>query len=195
MEQAYRRPDDVLTGAPSGPEHEAQVMLASGHLLRVRFLQEGDEEPLRAFFDGLSPRTRYLRFLSHTPKLPDSVVRILTCVDDRRALALVAVVDTADGGDIVGLGNLFVVEDCRMEVALVVRDDWQRQRVGTELAHRMLQAAHARGVVRFVAHVAGDNVAIRGLLHRHGKIISARMNGSVTEFTFVGRQVLEEATT
>jgi len=120
---------------------------------------------------------------------------MLTCVDDRRAVALVAVVDTAHGGEIVGLGNLFAVDDCRMEVGLVVGDDWQRQRVGTELAHRMLQAAHARGVVRFVAHVAGDNVAIRGLLQRQGTIISARLNGSVTEITFVGREVLEEAKT
>ena len=120
---------------------------------------------------------------------------MLTRVDDHRALALVAVVDTADGGEIVGLGNLFAVDDCRMEVGLVVGDDWQRQRVGTELAHRMLQAAHARGVVRFVAHVAWGNVAIRGLLQRHGTIISARMNGSVTEIAFVRRQVGEEPRT
>jgi GNAT superfamily N-acetyltransferase len=114
---------------------------------------------------------------------------MLTSVDDRRALALVAVLDTEEGGGIVGLGNLFVVDDCHMEVGLVVRDDWQRKRVGTELANRMLQAARARGFAQFVAHVAWDNVAIRGLLQRHGRIISARMNGSVTEITFVSSQV------
>jgi len=166
---------------------ETHVVLPSGRLLRIRSLQQGDEEPVRAFCDGLTPRTRYLRFLSHVPRTPDSVVRMLTSVDGRRALALVATADTEDAEEIVGLANLIAVDDCRMEVGLVVRDDWHRQRVGTALAHRMLQAAHARGFDQLVAHVAWDNVAIRGLLHRHGRIVSATRHGSVTEITFVGR--------
>ena len=39
---------------------------------------------LRDLYDHLSPRTRYLRFFSQMPALPDSVVRLLTCGDYRR---------------------------------------------------------------------------------------------------------------
>ena len=171
------------------------VVLPNGRPLRIRFLREDDEGAIRTLCDALSARTRYLRFLSHLPRTPEPVVSMLTRIDNRRALALVAMLDTEDGEEIVALGNLFALDDCRMEVGLVVRDDWQRQRVGTELARRMLQAAHARGFDRFVAHIAAENVAIRGLLHHHGRVVSATRCGSVTEITFVNHPVHEGAET
>jgi RimJ/RimL family protein N-acetyltransferase len=175
---------------------EQPIVLPNGRLLRIRFLHESDEAAIQILCDSLSPRTQYLRFLSHFPTTPEPVVRMLTRIDGRRALGLVAMAGTDDdSSEIVGLGNLYAVDGCRMEVGLVVRDDWQRQRVGTELAHRMLQVAHARGFDRFVAYRARENVAIRALLQRHGTIVSATAHGSMTEITFVGRQVPDQSGT
>ena len=52
----------------------------------------------------LSVQSRYLRFLSPLPQLPDSLVRLLACVDYRRTLALVVERET-DAREIVGLGS------------------------------------------------------------------------------------------
>jgi RimJ/RimL family protein N-acetyltransferase len=75
-----------------------------------------------------------------------------------------------------------------VEVGLVVRDDWQRQRLGTELAGRLLQAAEARGFHRFIANVHSDNAAIRRLLRNLGDVVSTKMSGGISEFAFVRRR-------
>ena len=53
-----------------------------------------------------------------------------------------------------GLASFGAIDDGNVEVALVIRDDWQRQRLGTELAGRLLQAAEARGFHRFITNVS-----------------------------------------
>ena len=135
----------------------------------------------------MSPRTRYLRFFSPPPSLPDSVLRLLTCLDYRRGIALVAESVTGSGREIIGLGSFNAIDDHSAEVALVVRDDWQRQRVGTTLARRVLEAAEARGFHRFVVLVHADNFAIRKLVKKIGAVVSATMSGGVSELAFVPR--------
>ena len=116
---------------------------------------------MRDLYDHLSPRTRYLRFFSQMPVLPDSVVRLLTCGDYRRRLSLVAELETPDGAEVVALGSFAAIDEHRAEVGLVVRDEWQRQGIGVALAERVMVAAQARGFDRFVAHTLWDNQVLR----------------------------------
>ncbi len=164
---------------------EADVTLANDRRVHIRPLRRGEADPIRSFYAQLSPRSRYLRFFSPMPALPDSVVRLLTSVDYRRKLALVA--EDGDAGELVALASFGAVDDDRAEVALVVRDDWQQQHVGTELATRVLQAAEALGFRRFVVHVTADNAAIRKLLRHVGSVVSANASGGVSEIEFVRR--------
>lgn len=165
-------------------ELEGDIVLANRRV-RIRPLRRDEEEPLRELFDCLSPRTRYLRFLSPMPKLPDSVARTLARVDYRRQLALVAEYDNPISTEILGLASFGALDDSRVEVGLVIRDDWQRQRLGTELADRLLSAAEARGFHQFVANSSSDNVAIRKLVRGLGEIVSTKISGGMSEFTFV----------
>jgi GNAT superfamily N-acetyltransferase len=82
------------------------------------------------------------------------VVRMLACVDYHRQLARVAEYDNGNDREIVGLASFGATDDGNVEVAIVVQDDWQRQRLGTEHAGRLLQAAEARGFHRFIANVS-----------------------------------------
>ena len=70
-------------------------------------------------------------------RCPTIVVRMLACVDYRRQLALVAEHDNGNGLEIVGLASFGAINDGNVKVALVIRDDWQRQRLGTELARQV----------------------------------------------------------
>jgi acetyltransferase len=167
-----------LVGAITLPDHR---------VLRVRPLRTCEDGPVRELYRHLSPRTRYLRFFSPMPALPDAVLRLLTCVDYRQRLALVAELDTADGAEPVALGSYAAIDDRRVEVALVVGDDWQRQGIGVALAARLMHAARARGFDCFVAHTLWENRVIRQLLGHVADIVSSTTRLGVSEITFVPR--------
>src|SRR4030095_14024031 len=112
-------------------ELDEYVTLTSGARLRIRALHRCEEDAVRQLYAHLSPRTRYLRFFSPMPMLPDNVMRLLTCVDYRRKLALVVEHENSAGQEIVGLGSFDAIDETSAEVGLVVRDDWQRQSGGT----------------------------------------------------------------
>jgi RimJ/RimL family protein N-acetyltransferase len=175
-----------MSNDPNYPaDLEADVTLANDRRVHIRPLRPGEDDPIRSFYAHLSPRSRYLRFFSPMPALPDSVVRLLTAVDYRRQLALVA--EDGDAGELVALASFGAVDADRAEVALVVRDDWQQQHVGTELATRVLQAAEALGFRRFIVHVTADNTGIRKLLRHVGNVVSANASGGISEIEFVRR--------
>ena len=176
---------------PDGTDYPSElddsVTLPNRKQLRIRALRRGEEGAIRELDAHLTPRTRYLRFLPPFPAPPDSVINLLACVDYRRRLALVAEHDNGHGGEIVGLGSFGAIDDRSVEVALVVRDEWQQQHVGTELARRVLQAAEDRGFHRFIAYVLSDNVAIRRLLKHVGDVVSAKVSRGISELAFVRR--------
>ena len=168
---------------------DESLTLPDQRRIRIRALHHCEEAPIRELFTHLSPRTRYLRFLSPVSSLPDYIVRLLACVDYRRQLALVAEHVAAGSTEVVALGSFGAIDDTSAEVSLVVRDDWQGHHVGTELAVRILRAAEARGFHRFVAHVAYGNAAIRKVLRNVGEVVSASASAGVSELAFVPRRV------
>jgi acetyltransferase len=166
---------------------EATIRLPHHLLLHVRPLRRCDDRPVRELYRHLSPRTRYLRFFSPMHALPESVLRLLVCVDYSRRLALLAEVDTADGAEVVALGSYGAIDDGTAEVGLVVRDEWQRRGIGTALAMRVLQAAEARGFDRFVAHVLSENTGMRRFLDHVGLVMSTKTHQGVAEVSFIRR--------
>ena len=168
-------------------ELEDQISLANGELLHIRPLRRGEDLPIRQLYENLSPDTRYLRFFSPMPRLPDAVLRLMSCVDYRRRVALLAELDTPDGVQVVALGNFAAMDLNTAEVALVVADRWQRRGIGTALASKLLLAAEARGFERFVAYMLHGNAAIRKLLNGAAVIVSTKTQYAVSEVSFVRR--------
>jgi GNAT superfamily N-acetyltransferase len=177
----------MVTVAAYPGELVESITLADGQRVRVRPLRRREDRPVRELYRGLSARTRYLRFFSVMPVLPDAVLHLLTCVDYRRRLTLVAEIETADGVEVVAMGGFAAIDDTDVEVGLVVRDDWQRRGIGVALAARVMRAAGVRGFKRFVAHTLWENSAIRKLLNHVGDIVCARSRQAVSEITFVCR--------
>jgi len=165
-----------------------EVTLPDRRRVRIRALRRCEEAPIRELFAHLSPDTRYRRFLSPMPALPDHLVRQLACGDYRRQLALVAEYDSGTASaEPIGLASFGAIDDSTVEVALVVRDEWQRHQVGTELAQRLMLAAEARGFHRFIATVLSGNTGIRRLLSHVGRVVSGRIDGGTMELAFVRR--------
>jgi RimJ/RimL family protein N-acetyltransferase len=164
------------------------VTLSNRRRLRVRPLRPLEHGLVRELDTHLSTRTRYLRFFSPMAKLPESVIRLLVSVDYHRRLALVAEYRAGDRFEPVGLGSFSAIDNESAEVALLVRDEWQRQGVGTALAVRVLEAADDRGFRRFVGHMLPENVVMRRLLARVGCVVAAKTRRGVSEVTFVRRR-------
>src|SRR5262245_16577630 len=121
------------------------ILLPDHRVLSIRPVRRCDFEPVRNLYRHLSPRSRYLRFFSPMPALPESMLRLITCVDQLRQVALVAELDSQAGRAIVAFANFAATDEGAAEVALVVGDEWQRQGIGTIVAEKLVQAAAARG--------------------------------------------------
>jgi len=170
------------------PSHiEDRLLLPNRNAVRIRQLQPCDERLIGRFYRRLSPRTRYLRFWSPMPDPPDSLLRVITSVDDRRRLALVAASDV-DDTDVIALSEFAALDDRTAEIGLVVCDEWQRRGLGSALVMRTLRAAEARGFDRFVAEVLFYNAGMKRLLDHVGVAVSTKTVRGVSEVTFVRRQ-------
>lgn len=156
----------------------SRTELRDGSSVVIRPIEPEDRELLRSGFQGLSERSRYLRFQSPLTELSDQQLSYLTVVDHHDHEALLAI--DPSNGDAVGVARFVRVSDAAAECAIVVADDWQNRGLGSELLERLVDRAHEEGIERFTALVlAGNNDALR-LLERLGDTVR-RGTGSQVE--------------
>jgi RimJ/RimL family protein N-acetyltransferase len=161
------------------------VALRNGTRLHVRPIRADDEERLSAFYDRLSRHTAYQRFFSTMRRLPPDWARLLANVDYVRRLALVATVDPGPAADVVAVARYEPTSDpATAEVAFVVVDGWQNQGLGTILFRLLMDAARARGIVRFRAWVLADNRRMLDLIADLGHVRERTLEQGVMELVF-----------
>lgn len=136
----------------------------------IRPIRPADRSGLQQFIRGLSPASRYARFMVGIRELPQDILERF--VNPLAAREAVLVADSpADG--IVGLVQY--VADVRgdgCEVALVVTDTWHRQGLGTQLLHALTTVASDHAIGHFHADVLADNYPMRALARKVGCDVS-----------------------
>ena len=169
-----------LAPAAPAPAFGAGIRTADGERLAVRPMRRADGAALAAAVPELSPRSRYLRFLTPKPQLTAREVASLTDLDHHAREALVAV-DPARGTWVaVARYAAFPEAPEAADVAITVADAWQRRGVGTALVALLLDRARQEGIARLHATTLADNLAAVRLLRRHG-FAPAMRDGSVLE--------------
>jgi GNAT superfamily N-acetyltransferase len=137
-----------------------------GRKLTLRLLHPSDAALLVEMFHLLTPETRRRRFHIGVENVSDEVVQLraaeLADVDNKVvAGAVVAVYKDATGEHIVGSVRLArdpaTPESPEAEAAVVVRDDFQGQGVGTELMRRLVLLAKQMHVKTILAIFQPDN--------------------------------------
>jgi acyl-CoA synthetase (NDP forming)/RimJ/RimL family protein N-acetyltransferase len=143
---------------PIPPAHwEADVVAADGGTVHLRPIRPGDAEALVQFHAGLSQRTRYLRYFSAYPRIPERDLYRFTHVDHHDRVALVAEL----GGEIIAVGRYERHPQAdEAEVAFVVADAHQGRGIGSVLLEHLAAAAREIGLRRFVAVVLAENVGM-----------------------------------
>jgi acetyltransferase len=152
---------------PYPSELEGELRLRDGSRIAVRPMRPEDAELERRFFEALSERSRYQRFLNQMAHLPPSMLARFTQLDYDRELALVAL--APDAGGFIGVGRYAPNADGETaEFALTVADAWQCRGVGRALLERLCDCARAAGYGTLYGHILNANQDMLGLAKRLG---------------------------
>jgi RimJ/RimL family protein N-acetyltransferase len=148
--------------------------------LTYRPLRAGERRPVLEVFEGLSDRSKRLRFLGAKPRLLESDVRYLVDVGCCGREAVIAV--DPDTGITVGLAR-FVKDDGapEAEVAFEVVDAWQGNGIGRSLLSELAAKAKRQGILRLRAVTSRENRASIALMRGVGEVLAERRNGPELE--------------
>jgi acetyltransferase len=154
----------------------------------LRLVTKDDASLLLELYYRLSPESRRLRFQLYTAKISEERVwqeaQKLADLDPRLQVAIVATIQEADGRDhAVGVARLARTdpEAAEAEVAVVIRDDFQRKGLGKHLLLTLVDKARTMQITHLTGWVMADNVRLMKLIKglelknmesnlRHGQI-------------------------
>lgn len=155
--------------------------------LVTREATRDDAHYLDAGLEKLSEQSRYYRFFSAMPRLPDSLRHQLIDIDGVRhgaVLALDADVDSDDGdeGLPIGVARWITNGEGEAHLSVAVIDDYQGKGVGTALMRALAELARSRGLTCLHAEVLADNVGMNALLHDFGAGVVPDDDASVVSY-------------
>lgn len=143
----------------------------TGDQVGLRFVQRDDAVLLVDLFFRLSQESKRLRFHLYTAKIPEQRVwdeaRKLADLDPKRQRAIVATITEDDGQEhAVGVARFArsSAEATEAEVAVVIRDDFQRRGLGKHLLLTLADVARRMGITHFAAWVLADNYRLLKLI-------------------------------
>ena len=178
--------------APDPPPHwEADVVVADGGTVHLRPVRPSDAPLLVALHAGLSPRTRYLRYFSAYPRIPERDLYRFSHVDHHDRVAFLAVL----GGEAIAVGRYERTPDSdEAEVAFVVTDAHQGRGIGSVLLEHLAAAGRESGIKRFHAVVLAENTAMIRVFRDAGYAVTRHLEYGEVNLEFaIDETALTEA--
>ena len=146
------------------------VTLRGGDVVRIRQVRPGDAPALARAYANLGEQSRYRRFFTVMPELPEATLKAAVEVDHVDHEALVAV----------PLLSAEIVGECRFirlpdqpdtaEVGVTVVDAWQGRGLGPALLACLSEYALAAGIEYFAAEILAENRTVLALLPGLGQV-------------------------
>ena len=133
--------------------------LPDGRNVVIRPIRPEDATMEQAFVDGLSPESRYNRFMYRLDRLTPKMLARFTQIDYDREMALAVVLDEQGReARILAVARYVTNPDGQScEFALTVADDMQRQGIGRQLMQSLMNAARDRGLEIMEGDVLSSN--------------------------------------
>jgi RimJ/RimL family protein N-acetyltransferase len=174
--------------------------LRDGTPVRLRPIGPADRARLAAGFEKLSRESRYRRFFTAMPHLPEKMLDRLVATDGWKHVAIGAEVASDDPAEAEGLGvaRFIRLDDTPdvAEVAVAVVDAKHGQGLGTLLLHALVDAARDAGIHRFRAMMLSENAAARALMDELTDDVTVRReNGCLVYEIVIPERVEEQAST
>ncbi|NBE82074.1 bifunctional acetate--CoA ligase family protein/GNAT family N-acetyltransferase [Micromonospora rubida] len=163
-------------------DQPVDVLLSDGTTVGLRPIRPDDAPGIVAMHSRFSERTRYLRYFSPYPRIPERDLRRFVVVDhrDREAFVVLA----ADRIVAVGRYERLGPEAPEAEVAFVVEDAYQGRGIGSVLLEHLADAARRFGIVRFVAEVLPANGAMLRVFADFGYQVQRQYADGVVHLSF-----------
>jgi GNAT superfamily N-acetyltransferase len=168
------------TVAMKADEHAPiRIVCREATIADVKYLDEG--------FQQLSAESRYFRFFSAMPIMPESIRAHLIDVDGVRhgaIIALDALAEHDEGveGKPVGVARWVADRDGTPHLSITVIDEYQGMGVGTQLFEALIALARERGVSHIHADVLSMNGPMKALMRRFGGHIVPNGDPSVVAY-------------
>jgi succinyl-CoA synthetase alpha subunit/ribosomal protein S18 acetylase RimI-like enzyme len=151
------------------------VLLRDGSTLRLQAPTPLDYDDIKAFYDGLSSESRYLRF--HGFGRTDTLARADADVSGVDRLALIG---RHDGRVVAVACYVGLREPGVAEIAFAVADDDQRRGIGMRMLEQLAAIAADRGIRRFDAEVMANNRPMLGVFEHAGFAVRREGFGELT---------------
>ncbi len=170
-------------------ELETYRTTKAGLEVLLRPVKISDEPLLKDFFYSLSDKSLYRRFISARTDMPHERLQEFVIIDYTMKIVILAVKEHEGNEEILGLGQYEITEGTRTaEVALVVKDEYQRQGIGTELLSYLTQLAKKQGLLGFTAEVLVENRPMFRLFEKMGFDTEKRSEAGVSELEMIFRR-------
>ncbi len=171
------------------PEHlETYRTTALGQEILLRPVRISDEPLLKDFFYALSDQSTYQRFISARKDMPHERLQEFVVIDYTAEMVILAVAAEEERQVVIGVGQYGIdAQTHTAEVALVVRDDYQKRGVGTELLDYLTLLARKEGLLGFTAEVLIENRAMMRLFERAGFSMDTKRGAGVYELKMLFR--------
>jgi len=159
-------------------ELERYETLKDGTQIFFRPVKPADEPALADMLYSLSSQSVRSRYFTYTMTFPHKAVQKLTNIDYHNDLAIVGVVPSPAGEDVVAIAQYFLDPATRVaEVAFIVQDVWQQRGMGTFLMEYLASIARARGVKRLFAKVLPINKPMLAIFQSFGSGVRSEFDG------------------
>ncbi|GAA1518645.1 bifunctional GNAT family N-acetyltransferase/acetate--CoA ligase family protein [Dactylosporangium maewongense] len=164
------------------PERAADVLLSDGTTVHLRPIRPDDADRIVALHSRFSERTRYLRYFSAYPRIPQRDLDRFVNVDhhDREAFVI------EHGGELIAVGRYerLGAGSHQAEVAFVVEDAHQGRGIGSVLIEHLVAAASQEGITEFEADVLPVNQAMLRVFMAAGFSIEREFADGVVHLWF-----------
>jgi acetyltransferase len=155
--------------------YPAYARLRDGTQVIVRPIAPQDADREQAFVRGLSPESRYFRFMSTLSELSPQLLERFTHPDAQREIALVALTgaEESDSCEQIAVARCVRIDaDGPGEFAIVVADRFQGRGLGHLLMRELVDCARARGWPRIEGLVLWNNTGMLELMRALGFAIT-----------------------
>ncbi len=163
-------------------DKSADVLLSDGSAVHLRPIRPEDAPAIVDLHSRMSERTRYLRYFSPYPRIPERDLERFVNVDHVDREAFVTVI----GPRIMAVGRYERLgpDSPDAEVAFVVEDAHQGRGIGSVLLEHLAEAARENGITRFVAEVLPQNGGMLRVFSDFGYQVQRRYEDGVVHLTF-----------
>lgn len=147
----------------------AEYPLPNGETYQIRPIRWDDGERLQQLLKSLSDESRFMRFIANIKQFSPGQLARYTQIDYHRDMALAASIGQGDEEEVIGVARYMLLPNPHSaEFALVVRDDYQNQGIGSKLMNSLLEVARHQHLKMIEGYVLGQNPSMLKLMTRLG---------------------------